>query len=121
MTGTAIRKTDPHQKDPSSRPPITGPSTIPAISDVPHTPMAAPICFGSRNIPRSSARTDGTSVAPAIPSSARAPISMPGETEYAARTEAARNSTAPPSSTVRRPIRSPRPPAVMRNPAMRNP
>ncbi len=121
MTGTAIRKIDPHQNERSSSPPITGPSTMPAISEVPHAPMAMPICLGSWNIARSSPSTEGIRVAPATPSSARAPTSMPGETAYAASSDATRKSAAPPSSTVRRPIRSPRLPAVIRKPAIRNP
>jgi hypothetical protein len=81
MTGTAMRKTAPHQKAPSSSPPTAGPSTTPPMSAVPQTPMAVAICRGSGNISLMSASTDGSVVAAQIPSSARAAISMTVEVE----------------------------------------
>src|SRR5579859_6810068 len=62
-------------------------------------------------------RVDGARVAPATPSSARAAISSPGLVAYAASTEAAANPAAPVSSRRRRPIRSPRVPIVISDPA----
>lgn len=67
------------------------------------------------------ASPDGASVAPAIPSSARAAISIPGFTTNAASIELAANATPPESSTRRCPTRSPSVPIVTRNPAIMNP
>ncbi len=64
---------------------------------------------------------EGASVAPAIPSSARAAISISALVESAASTEAAPNAAAPISSNRRRPIRSPSVPIVISNPATRKP
>ena len=63
----------------------------------------------------------GAIAAPAIPSTARAPISMPGLTEYAATIEATPKTAAAVSSSRRRPIRSPRLPMVIIRPATMNP
>jgi hypothetical protein len=41
-------------------------------------PIAAAICFGSRNMLRINAIVEGIRVAPEMPSRARAAISMPG-------------------------------------------
>ena len=57
----------------------------------------------------------------AMPSAARAAISISALVEYAATTDAAPNAAAPISSSRRRPIRSPRVPIVIRNPAIMNP
>ena len=50
------------------------------------------------------ARVEGPNVAPAIPSSARAAISIPGVVEKAATTEATPNPAAPIKSTLRTPV-----------------
>ncbi len=63
----------------------------------------------------------GAIAAPAMPSAARAPISMPGLTEYAATIEATPKTAAAASSSRRRPIRSPRLPMVIIRPATMNP
>lgn len=68
-----------------------------------------------------SANVDGMRVAPAIPSAARARISISGLVEYAAGTDAPTNAAPPTISRRRRPTRSPRVPILMRKPAMRNP
>ncbi|HET6796732.1 MAG TPA: hypothetical protein VFH40_06170 [Gemmatimonadales bacterium] len=86
-----------------------------------HTPIAIRRWVGSRNMLRMRDKVDGASVAPASPSSARAPISIPGLEENAARTEAAPKVAAPIRSSRRRPILSPRVPMVMSDPATRNP
>ena len=70
---------------------------------------------------RISDRVDGASVAPAIPSTARAPISIQVLVEKAASTDATPNAAAPSSSRRRRPIRSPRLPIVISSPATKNP
>ncbi len=64
---------------------------------------------------------DGASVAPATPSSARAPISISALVENAARIDARPNAAAPIISSLRRPIRSPSVPIVISDPATRNP
>ena len=80
-----------------------------------------PRCRASRNMLLISARVDGVSVAPAMPSSARAPISISGVVEKAARIDATPNAAAPISSSLRRPIRSPRVPMVIRKPGEHEP
>jgi hypothetical protein len=85
------------------------------------TPIATVRSFGSRNMLRISESVDGASVAAAIPSSARATISISALVEKAAKTEAAPNAAAPISSSLRRPIRSPSVPIVIRLPATRKP
>ena len=64
---------------------------------------------------------DGARVAPAIPSNARLAISCSGLVDRAASTETTPKAAAPASSSRRRPIRSPRVPMVIRNPATMNP
>jgi hypothetical protein len=70
---------------------------------------------------RISDRVEGARVAPATPSTARAAISIPGLAEKAASTEATPNAAAPASRSRRRPIRSPRAPMVISDPASVNP
>ena len=65
-------------------------------------------CRGSANRPRMSDRVEGASVAPAMPSSARAAISCSALREPAASAEAMAKAAAPISSRGRRPTRSPR-------------
>ena len=64
---------------------------------------------------------EGARVAPAMPSSARVAISISALVEKAASTEAAPNAAAPIMSSRRRPIRSPRVPMVISEPATRKP
>src|SRR5215208_8147974 len=66
---------------------------------------------------RISARVEGASVAPAVPSRARVAISISELVENAASTEAAPKAAAPISSSRLRPIWSPSVPIVIRNPA----
>jgi hypothetical protein len=70
---------------------------------------------------RISASVDGISVAPPIPSTARAAISCSGFCAYAAATEARPNAIAPNTSNRRRPIRSPSEPIVISSPASTKP
>ncbi len=70
---------------------------------------------------RISERVDGAIVAPAIPSSAREPISISALVENAVRSEARPNATAPIRSSRRRPIRSPSVPIVISAPATMKP
>ncbi|WP_018559204.1 MULTISPECIES: hypothetical protein [unclassified Streptomyces] len=78
MSGTLIRKTEPHQKWSSSRPPTTGPSAKLAAP----TPLLIPIAVvrsrGSVKACRTTESVEGTIAAPATPSSARPAISVPG-------------------------------------------
>src|SRR6266545_363226 len=121
ITGTASRKTEPHQKYCSSTPPRTGPIAAPEEKLVAQMLMATVRCRGSSNMPRISDSVDGASVAPARPSRARAAISISALVEYAASTEVRPKAVAPISSSRRRPIRSPRVPMVSSEPAIRKP
>ena len=64
---------------------------------------------------------DGARVAPASPSSARETMSISGVVENAARIEVSPNAAAPIISSRRRPIRSPRVPMVISEPATMKP
>jgi hypothetical protein len=72
---------------------------------------------GSANRVRMSDSVDGMIVAPATPSSSRAPMSTPAVGEKAASAEASPNAAVPRSSTFFRPKRSARFPAVTSRPA----
>ena len=85
------------------------------------TEMATVRCWPSWNMLRMSDRVEGARVAPATPRSARAAMSVPALLENAATTDAAPNAAAPIRRSFRRPIRSPRVPIVMSEPATRNP
>ena len=121
MTGSASRKTDPQAKCSRSRPPSSGPMALPAEKADTQIAIAVVRCFGSSNIAKMSESVDGAIVAPAIPSSARLAMSICGVVENAASSETSPNAAAPMSSSRRRPIRSPRVPIVIRNPATMNP
>jgi hypothetical protein len=121
MTGTPIRNTHPHQNRSSSAPPINGPSAPPVEKLVIQTPIATVRCRGSRNMFRINDSVDGARVAAATPSTARVAISIDALVENAASTEAAPNAAAPINRRRRRPMRSPRVPIVIRNPAVRKP
>ena len=121
MTGTLIRKTEPHQKFWSSTPPSTGPSATPPDITALHTAIALPRSRSSWNRLRIRASVLGIRVAPPTPSSARAPISMAALVLYAATRDAAEKVAAPSRSSLRRPIRSPIEPIVRSRPARTNP
>ncbi len=121
MTGTPSRKTEPHQNSSRNMPPTSGPITVPRPKKPVQAPIAAPCCLGSWNMIRIRERVEGISVEPAMPSSARAAMSITGLTANAESTEAAPNATAPISSSRRRPTLSPIAPMVMRKPAMTKP
>ncbi len=86
-----------------------------------HTPTANVRWRGFWNRFVISDSVDGAIVAPAMPSSARAAISMPALDASAASTDAAPNPAAPSSSSRRRPMRSPSEPIVISSPATMNP
>jgi hypothetical protein len=121
MTGTASRNTAPHHRASRSRPPRTGPSSMPPMKQLIQTEMAVPCCLGSWNMVLISARVEGISVAPASPMRARLTMSISGLTENAASVEAAANATPPTSSRRRLPMRSPSVPIVTRKLAMTKP
>ena len=121
ITGTARRKTEPHQKRSSRSPPASGPIAAPAEKLVTHTAIATVRCPSSRNMLRIRESVDGARVAAATPSSAREAISISALVEKAATTEAAPKAAAPVSSSRRRPTRSPSVPIVMSRPASRKP
>lgn len=75
----------------------------------------------SRNIVRSSENSEGIRVAPAMPSRARAMMSICALTEKAATTDIAAKAAEPISISLRGPTLSPRRPMVTRNPAIRKP
>jgi len=66
-------------------------------------------------------RVEGARVAPAIPSRARATISISALEEKAASTDATPNAAAPIINSRRRPMRSPSVPIVISEPATRKP
>jgi hypothetical protein len=81
MTGKPIKNAEPHQKSWSKTPPTTGPMAVPASRQTAHRLMAVAHCAGCRNMVLIRPKAEGIRVAPAIPSSARAPISMPADVE----------------------------------------
>src|SRR5699024_304555 len=86
-TGTLIRKTEPHQKNSSSRPPSTGPAAAPTTATDIHTAMAR---FRSRalvNVMRTRARLAGIMVAAPTPSRPRAAMRNQAVGENAATRE----------------------------------
>ena len=121
MTGSARRNTEPHQKCSSMIPPRTGPIAPPAEKAEIHTATARVRWPGSWNIAKISDSVDGARVAPAMPSRARLAMSISALVENAARIDTAPNAAAPISSSLRRPIRSPRVPIVTRKPATMKP
>ena len=102
-------------------PPITGPIALPAENAEIHTAMATERWRWSLNMLKINDRVDGASVAPAMPSSARLTISISGLFENAARSDSTPNAAAPTRRSLRRPIRSPSVPIVIRKPATMKP
>jgi hypothetical protein len=86
-----------------------------------HNPIAKVRCWALWNMLRISDRVDGATVAPAMPRSARAPMSISALVENAATSDAKANAAAPISSIRRRPTRSPSVPIVISAPATMNP
>ena len=108
-TGTLMRNTQPHQALASIQPPTIGTSGSARKFAAPQTPIA-------RGRSSSSNRTVITDramtimAAPAAPRIARAAIRASDDGANAQAAEAAPKTTRPPSSTARRPYRSPRRP-----------
>ncbi len=78
ITGRLMRKTEPHQKCSSRKPPVIGPTAVPAEAVAPQMPTARLRSRGSWKMLRIRARVAGIRVAPATPSSARARIMSSG-------------------------------------------
>ena len=112
MAGRLMRNTEPHQKCSSSTPLMIGPTVTPAVRAADQIATALVRSTSSWNRLRMRARVDGIRVAPAIPSTARAAMSISADCAYAASSDAALNATAPMSSSRRRPMRSPTEPIV---------
>ncbi len=77
VTGTLIRKTEPHQKWSSSRPPSTGPVAMPMPTAVAHRPIARGRSAGSKTLEMMDS-VCGMTAAPPRPIAARAKISCSG-------------------------------------------
>ena len=69
--GTLTRKTDPHQKCASSKPPAMGPMAIPSPMMPPQAPMAFARCLGSRKTSLTMDSDDGIVRAAPTPIMAR--------------------------------------------------
>src|SRR5699024_7907150 len=70
--GTLIRKTEPHQKNSKSSPPMIGPAAAPATAVDIHSAIATLRSRASRNVIRTNARLAGIIVAAPMPKSPRA-------------------------------------------------
>ncbi len=114
--GTLIRKTEPHQKWSSSRPPSTGPMANPAPTAAAQMAMARPRSRGSNTFEMMDS-VCGMTAAPPKPIAARAEISWSGVCAYAESSEATPKSTKPMMSIRLRPILSPITPNVNSSPA----
>ena len=121
MTGRASRNTDPHQNSSSMIPPRGGPTASPAAKLAIQNPTATDRCLGSWNMWKMSDRVEGARVAPAIPSRARATIRDSAVGAKAASSDMPPKAVAPIMSSLRRPMRSPRVPMVISDPATKNP
>ncbi len=115
--GTARKNTEPHQKCSSRIPPITGPSTAPPENAAAQMAIAVRRSIGSLKMLRSRESVAGMSMAPKTPSRVRAAISCPASVAKAASPETRAKPTAPVSSTLRRPMRSPSEPMGTSRPA----
>ena len=117
VTGTLIRKTEPHQKWASSNPPSTGPMAPPAPARAAQTPMARPRSRASMKMLVSSDSVLGMINAPPMPMKHRVKISMVDEVAMADMIEPAQKMMRPICRAPLRPKRSPRAPAVSSRPA----
>ena len=111
-SGTLIRKTLPHQKWSSSRPPRVGPITTAAPATADQAAMACGRSFGGNTAFRMDKVAGMTNVAPR-PITTRAPISMPVPDANAATVLPSAKTARPAIRERRRPKRSPSAPAGM--------
>ena len=115
--GTLIRKTDPHQKCASSRPPMIGPRAMPSPAGRgPEADRPLPL-VRSRNMLVMIDSVEGMISAPPMPMLARAAISIPTEPEKAAQVEPAAKAARPARNVRLRPTRSATLPATSSSPA----
>src|SRR6266508_4193137 len=77
MTGTLMKKTEPHQKFSSSQPPMTGPMAMPIPEKPAQMPMARPRSSAGKTLVTIES-VEGMISAPPMPMSARKPIRLPG-------------------------------------------
>ena len=121
MIGTPTRKTEPHQKCSSRAPPTSGPMAAPTAKLAPQTPIAL-VRSASIFEHRAEQRQGGRDQRRAGDAEERAGGDQhPALVEKAASAEAGPNAAAPINSSLRRPIRSPRPPTGMSAPASMKP
>ena len=116
VSGTLIRKTEPHQKWASSSPPTIGPIATPMPTAVAQMPMALARSRGSNTLEMMDSVCGMTAAAPR-PMAARAKISISGLREYAVSRENRPKAAMPNISIFLRPIRSPITPKVNSRPA----
>ncbi len=121
MTGIGARNTAPHQKCARIRPPTAGPMAPPSEKLATQTLTANVLSRSSRNMLLISDSVEGANVAPAIPSRARAAMSVSALRAKAATSDRSPKEADPISSSFRRPIRSPRVPMTSSDPAARKP
>ena len=119
MTGTPIRKTEPHQKWARRTPPMNGAMAMPPRKTVIMAPMAWIRAFSSANRPPSSAIDAGMIAEPASPITPRATMTSSGVVAKAPKAEAIAKTAAQTRIIRRRPIRSAIAPVVSMAPATR--
>jgi hypothetical protein len=115
--GTLIRKTDPHQKWTSRKPPRIGPIATPSPAVPDHMPMAR---ARSRSVSKTLVRIDsvhGIRAAAPTPMTARAIVRRSGAPDQAASADPAPNTSSPAMNTHLRPTRSPSAPKLSSRPA----
>ncbi|CAM5587788.1 hypothetical protein SMICM304S_06399 [Streptomyces microflavus] len=88
ISGMLIRKTEPHQKCSTRKPPTTGPTAAPTAATAVHTPMARARSRRSGKTWRRIDRVAGMIIAPPTPRRARAAIRTAGVSAVAASREA---------------------------------
>jgi hypothetical protein len=116
ITGTLTRKTEPHEKCSSSRPPPVGPTATP----IPKTPAQMPMAFACSSRGKTFMRIEsvaGMMSAPPMPITAREAVSISLVVDSAAATDEAPKMSRPMLSARLRPKRSPRLPMVSSSPA----
>ena len=109
-SGILIRKTLPHQKLDSSRPPRVGPITMPTPATADQAAIACGRSSGGNTAFRIDSVAGMTNVAPR-PITTRAAISIPVPEANAAAVLPSAKTVRPPRREIRRPYRSPRAPA----------
>ena len=115
--GTLMRKTEPHQKRASSRPPMIGPRATPTPLVPAHRPIARWRSAGLANMLLMMDSVEGIISAPPTPMLARAAMRVPTSPEKAAQADPAAKTARPARNVFLRPIRSARLPAASSRPA----